>query len=211
MKLSHRLRQLAATRHAPPELKARILAALDAEDRANSKVVPIASRIRWRLVGGGVLAAAAAAIILTISRPDEGAVAASFVQEHMRALTPGGAYEGSDLVAAANWLESQIGYPVDLPDIAEATLTGARVATIGSVRAAAVVYLLHGQRLTYLAMPEDTPPIDSDDVTTMASSGYHVAVWTESGGPRAVVAAMPEDEIAAVAEECKRKAAMLVL
>ena len=208
MKLSHRLRQLAATRHAPPELKERILAALDAEDRANSKVVPIASRIRWRLVGGGVLAAAAAAIILTISRPD---VAASLVQEHLRALTPDGAYEGSDLVAAANWLESQIGYPVDIPDIAEARLTGARVATIGSVRAAAVVYQLHGQRLTYLAMPEDTPPIESDDVTTMASSGYHVAVWTESGGPRAVVAAMSEDEIAAVAEECKRKAAMLVL
>lgn len=208
MKLSHRLRQLAATGHAPPELKERILAALDAEDRANSKVVPIASRIRWRLVGGGVLAAAAAAIILTISRPDEGAI---FVQEHLRALTPDGAYEGSDLVAAANWLESQIGYAVDLPDIAEATLTGARVATIGSVRGAAVVYLLHGQRLTYLAMPEDTPPIESDDVTTMASSGYHVAVWTESGGPRAVVAAMSEDEIAAVAEECKQKAAMLVL
>jgi anti-sigma factor RsiW len=103
-----------------------------------------------------------------------------------------------------------MGYHIDVPAISNAVLIGGRVVDLNHLPAAAVIYTMHGKQLTYFAMPTANllgTTISNDRVRAVSSGGFNVATWTEAGAARAVVAAMDEKEVVAVARECRQKAA----
>jgi anti-sigma factor RsiW len=160
--------------------------------------------------------AAVAAILLVVTIPTrstdfptQSAVAPLVTQATMGLSSPD-ALASSDPEQLSSWLESQMGYPIEVPAIANAILMGARVAELNHTLAAAVMYTIHGRQLTYFAMPRAVllgNMISGGGVRSVSAGEFNVATWTESGAARAVVAAMDENDVVAVAKECRRKAA----
>jgi anti-sigma factor RsiW len=119
------------------------------------------------------------------------------------------ALSSSQATEVERWLESRVGYRVDVPLISEAHLKGGLVLDDHGVATAAVTYRLHGKPLTYLAVPTARimgRPVDNADIEMTTVDGLIVATWTERGTARAVMAPIPEGELATVARECKKNA-----
>ena len=137
-------------------------------------------------------------------------MAMPFVTEAARVLTPAASFRSNEFAEVEAWLASNVGSPVRLPDITDATLMGGRVVSMNGVPTAAAVYEFHGMPLTYFALPTSGVAgreIETDDgIVELAAEGYEVAMWGEPEGVRAVVAPMPRDEVRAVAVECRNKA-----
>ncbi|NIM51858.1 MAG: hypothetical protein GTO22_21870 [Gemmatimonadales bacterium] len=203
--LGRRLERLAATaRMAPPHLKDRIREALAQEAARLSR----RRRLRFFAGGGATVAAAAVMVFALLGAPAQDPLAQPLAREAGIGLAKAAAIESSDTLALAAWLESEVGYRVDIPAITDAELVGATVADLGSVKGAAVVYDYHGAALTYFALPVGDVmglPVPSDTLTTAAAGGYQVALWTEHGAARAVAAPMPRQAVLQVAEECRGK------
>jgi anti-sigma factor RsiW len=190
------------------------MAALDAEDRAAAAIAAVRNQ-RWHILGWGSMVAAAAVILLVVSIPTRSTdpiqnAVAPLVDQASIGLRSTGALESSDPAQLGSWLESQMGYHIDVPAISNAVLIGGRVVDLNHLPAAAVIYTMHGKQLTYFAMPTANllgTTISNDRVRAVSSGGFNVATWTEAGAARAVVAAMDEKEVVAVARECRQKAA----
>jgi hypothetical protein len=206
VKLSYRLRSLSAI-EAPPNIRAGILAALDAEGAI--AVQPWSAN--WRALTGWrwmMLAAAAVALLFAgnLARESED-VAAPLVDQALVGLSGSGSLISSDAAILARWLEAQVGHPVDVPQIANASLKGARIATMNGVDAVAVSYLMDGKELTYFAMPSAEimgEAVTNMQVRTTSAGGFNVATWTEQGAARALVAQMNGRRLEVVAKQCKR-------
>lgn len=203
--LGRRLGRLAEVR-APLGLDQRIQESL-AEHESD---LTVRRRTRWLAGTGTVLVAAAAAITLMLARPSVPAeVAQPLVAEARIGLEVTDAIASSNPGEVSSWLESQVGYEVTVPDITDALLLGGRVAELGGSKSAAIVYLFHGMPVSYFALPTNDvmgKPIRSEKVIPITSDGYEVALWSEQGSARAVVAPMPREEVVQLAEECRRKA-----
>ncbi len=209
--ISERVRRAAAGQQASQELRQRLRAALEVEAVPTAPPPEAKRRFAWKLVAGiGSLVAAAAVLVLAVTLPGSmGHVAQPLVQQALVGLSTEGTMSSSDTEELEDWLESKVGYRVEIPVISDAVLVGGRVADLGGIRTAVVTYVLRGRPLTYFAMPSAEvlgSRITHEDVETVSSNGYHVATWMERGAARAVVAPLPRNELAAVAEECKRMA-----
>ena len=207
--LDQRLGRLARARSVPAGLRERVRSAITDE-----AVISIAHRRAWWLTGAGTaLLAAAAALVLVLTRPSMPPhVAQPLVAEARAGLDDGGAvFTSSDVEQVEAWLENHVGYPVVVPEITDALLKGGRIAEIGGTKGAAVVYLMHGRPISYFALASNQVmgrPVRGDRVIPVSSDGYEVALWSERGFARAIVAPMPRSDVVAIAEECRRKAAM---
>ncbi len=156
------------------------------------------------------MATAAAVILLaTTQLPRGNALALPLVEAARSQLAQTTMFETGHIRAAESWLEREIGYPVLVPDIPEAVLVGARVSDVGGQRSAIVVYLSRGMPVTYFALPTGQVmgrPVHDRGVISGASDGYEVALWTEQGRTRAIVAPMSRQEVIEIANECRSKA-----
>ena len=201
--LGRRLDRLAASaRHAPPHLEAQIRAALAQESARQSR------RRRLGFYSGVGATLTAATVVLALFAPVGGdPLAQPLAREAQLGLARVAAVESSDTVSLVEWLQSEVGYQVDIPAISDAELVGATVAELGDVRGAAVVYQYRGAPLTYFALPAGDVmgrPVP-DGLTAAAANGYEVALWTERGATRAIAAPMPRQAVLQVAEECRGK------
>lgn len=168
--------------------------------------------------GLSVLALAAVAVLAVIlGRRGTGDMdlAMPFATEARREMAAGEMFRSSDPTAVATWLADEIGRPVLIPDITGASVAGGRVVDMDGMRTAAVLYEMHGMPLTYFDVPAHHMAgrdLSNETGIRMAGvEGYVVAVWSERQGVRAVAAPMPEEDMRAVAEECKNKATMRAL
>jgi anti-sigma factor RsiW len=196
---SHLQRRLAplAMVAAPASVRRRISRALRTEDRATPRLLH-----RWAWVP-----MAAAAALFFLVRPAVPTTVASGLATTARAgldsmlLRPewtATQYE--------TWLEAQLGFDVDIPDIDGAMLVGARVATMDGQTGAAVAYLQDGMPVTYFRLPSDRVfggPVRAGRVRTASTDGYQVAVWREGPTARAVVSPLPRRALASIAKECQ--------
>lgn len=194
---------------APPQLRARILATLEREATA----VTVRRRAGW-MAGAGTALLAAAAIVLLVGRGPEPATLASPLVAHVQGVledTQG--ITSSDIAEIERWFVESMGHPVVVPDIGDAYLLGGRVVALNGTQAAVVVYLYQGRPLTYFALPTDDllgVTLRGDEVMATSVEGYEVALWTESGKARAVVARMSRAAVVDVAKECRDKALIRV-
>lgn len=205
--LAQRLRHLNDGVTAPSTLAQRIRGAL-----ADETVLHAAGRSRW-LRRGGIALVAAAALLLLFFRPAgvPPEVAQPLVREAQAMATQQDGYTSSDIGELEAWLELQVGYPVNIPDISGAYLVGARVATLDGAKTAAAVYIFEGMPLTYFALPSGQVlgrEVRGSRVRAISADGYNVALWIEPGGARAIVAPIPRDRVVGIAEECRNKSAL---
>lgn len=203
--LAARLRRLRAT-VVPDTTRARLERALAAERGRRRKR-------QWLVAGGGaaVVAAAAALVLLISPPPMPEAATRPLVVEASAGLLDDAMVSG-ELSHVEQWLGQQVGYAVELPEIDEAVVVGGRVAVVGGTPIPVAFYLLRGTPISYFALPTGDvmgAPVPGTDVVTVSSDGYEVAVWSERGFARALVAPLPRREMVAIAKECKRKALML--
>jgi anti-sigma factor RsiW len=200
--LGRRLDRLAATaRTAPPHLEARIRGILKQESARRGR------RRRISFFAGGATLATATVALALLGTPASDSLAPPLAREAQLGLAKVVAIESADTAALVEWLQSEVGYQVDIPAISNAELVGATVAELGDVRGAAVVYQYRGASLTYFALPAGEllgRPVPTG-LTAATANGYEVALWTEQGAARAVAASMPRQAVLQVAEECRGK------
>ncbi len=193
-----------ATVTAPAGLRARIAAALETARPARGR--------RWAVAGVSA-ALAAAALGLVVLRPTSVPPEATrpLVVEARVGLDEA-AMASSDLAQIEAWLAERLGYRVVVPDITDATPVGARIATLGGASIPMAVYVYaNGMPLSYFALPSGElmgVPVPGRDVLAVSSNGHQVALWTEQGLVRAVVAPMHREALIEIARECQRKAAL---
>jgi len=196
-----RLTTWARRTRTPQHLREGILTSLRGEERR---------RIRGRrlAVGGGGGLIAAGLLFVVLSGSPASRLAEPLAKEARIAVTTAAiAIESSDPAVVRQWLNAHVGFPIDLPSISGAVLTGARVVEWSGAPSAAIVYHYHGKPLTYFARsPEEPTRIRlGSGVVAVSADGFGVAVWTERGSPRAVAGPMKGWEVRAIAEECRRQ------
>lgn len=199
--LAARLGRLAGTA-VPGSVRARVLHGLAPARRR----VPAA----WR-VTAGALAVAATLVLVVLTRGDGmERMIAPLAAEARAAELVGLAVSSPDAAVVGGWLAGALGSAVLVPAITDAELVGGRVAMIGGRPAAVVLYRMHGDPLSYFAMPEDAMNggLHPERIVVAQTANVEVAVWKEPGGIRAVAAAMPRETVMAVATECRAKATM---
>jgi anti-sigma factor RsiW len=207
--LGDRLARCART-PAPKGLHDRVAARLTTEPVVTLAPSPPRRRLRW-LAGGGALLAAAAVLVLFVTAPDvPGHIAQPLVQEAQRGATAL-TLATEDYSQLQAWFEDRVGYAVHIPEIADANLVGGRLTELAGIQTVAVLYLYHDAPITYFAWPTATvmgSEVPGDRIVSASADGHELAVWTERGYARAVVAAMPKGDVMGFAIECRAKAMM---
>ena len=199
LRLAARLRSIADSQRAPRHLRERIYAGIAAEASAERR-----QQFRWALVGSGaggafLAAAAAFAIWLAVPTARPPLQAESWVDIALNRVTGGAMMQTDEPESLRFWLESQVDYEVDVPDIPDAVLRGGRLAYVGGIRGAAVEYDVHGQHLVYLMVPQgsvmDMLASQGDTMLTWSARGYQIVMWTQGRGTRALLGPLPHTEL----------------
>ena len=208
LRLAARLRSIADSQRAPRHLRERIYAGIAAESSAERR-----QQFRWALVGSGAggaffAAAAAFAIWLAVPAAQPPLQVESWVDIALNRVTGGAMMQTDEPESLRSWLESQVDYEVDVPDIPDAVLRGGRLAYVGGIRGAAVEYDVHGQHLVYLMVPHgsvmDMLASQGDTVLTWSSRGYQIVMWKQGSGTRALLGPLPQKELYQIADHCRR-------
>lgn len=216
MRLSSRLRLLGAQR-APTALVLRITYALDSEAQgAGRRPATRSIWLRWgrRPLVAALTSVAVGAVVLgvlssdSVPTPQEPNVQFSTA---LRMPQVAG-LRSSDSRHVSDWIAAKLGYELTVPEILGAELIGARLLRSGDETIAAADYRMHGKILSYLVLSTPSifgPPIAGDSVLQYSDGHHNLAAWSENGRTLAVVSQLPENDVAAVALECKRTTAAL--
>lgn len=198
------IRRAAAGAPTPPELRARILAALDREDRA-AHGTPSRQQRRWHFpslwfgAAGGVGAAAIAATLafVMLSAP-----AAPLLEEllnaHQQSLLPSHLIEvvSTDQHTVKPWFAGHADVSPVVADLASQgyQLIGGRADYLERQRAAVVVYQ-HGSHVINVFSWAGTPRAIPGNTTR---DGYHVACWRAGNLDYCAVSDMGWEDLSAL-------------
>lgn len=156
------------------------------------------------------MAAAAAAMVFWLSGPaDPLEVVSPFVAQAIGERPASQSMVTGDAAPLEEWFASQMGESVHVPLIPDAQLVAGAVASVEGMRSAAVRYRVRGTALTYFALPAGQMiarmPVADDEMVSLTSGDYEVVVWGEAGSARVLVAALPRDQLQAIAVHCRMK------
>lgn len=159
------------------------------------------------------MAAVAAAVALAVlTRGDDmGEMAAPFASAARATNSSSLGMTTANHGSLERWFAATLGGRVGVPAITGAELVGGRVAVIEGRPAAVVLYRMHGDPVTYLALRDGDgggETLSAERIMMAEAGDVQVALWREAGGVRAIAAAMPPDDVMAVAMECRQKALM---
>lgn len=176
--ISDVLRQRVPAWRAPGALRARIAAALDAEE-ATRVVVPFRRRNFWigALSGAGATAAAASVALLLMLPPSAETLAQSVTDDHTRALMSGTLIQvaSSSHHVVKPWFAGRVDVSPPTPDFPgqDFVLAGGRVDRVAGTPAAVVVYR-HGRHAIDLFVWPDKGSALPGNATR---HGYHAIFW----------------------------------
>lgn len=197
-RLGERLARISRTA-APDALRARMQKRIRQDRR----------RMFGTWAGAGAVALAATLVILVLGRrPDMRRMAAPFATAARATDSASLAMPTNSPAALDAWFSATLGGNVNVPAIAGAELVGGKIETISGRPAAVALYRMHGDPLTWIAVPDSAggAGVMGRDIRMAETDGLRVALWREPGGLRAVAAAMPQNDVMAVATECRARA-----
>jgi len=205
--IAGRLRDISENQKPPGNLREHVLAAIDREEnvaprRTRKPVTP------WPALGGLVAAAAALAIWIGVRPPSsQDDLMGSTVAAAIQGAPTSDALITSESRSLQDWFQTRSIPLFDIPVIEDAQLTGGRVIQLAGRRSAAVDFVKDGLQLTYVMAPvlEWLEELPAEDIMTMSSDGYEIALWEEDGTTRAVFSSMPRRQVLEIAEQCKYK------
>lgn len=117
-------------------------------------------------------------------------------------------FSSADAREIKQWLESYVDYAVEVPAIRNASLAGGHILRSGNANAIAVSYTLRGRPLLYMVLPTSRVlgrQLHEAMVDTMVLEGFSAISWLESGNARVLLAPMSGEDVAAVAEQCRKR------
>ncbi len=210
MRISDRVQQLNLPL-APIELRRRIADALDAEDRRLFIAPPARQRPRvwlrrWSLALATLTAGLVVVALLQRLQYDSLPPSPSGLMGLPRLAE----LPSNDALEVKRWLESYVDYPVDVPTIRDARLSGGQVLRLDHANAVAVTYQLQGRPLTYMVMPTARVmgrQLAAGVIDTISLHGFNAVTWVETGSARVLMAPMPRQHVAEMAEQCRKGAA----
>jgi anti-sigma factor RsiW len=175
---------------APPQLRARVLRALDDESRKSAAPAMPPRRAPWRLPSFwvGTLAGVAAALLATVGLPllaptSAAALPDELVAAHVHSLLPQQliAVVSTDRHTVKPWFAGHADVSPVVADFAAQgyRLVGGRADVVARQRAAVVVYAHGAHIINVFSWVAGAEPLPAD--TT--ESGYHLAFW-QSGNLR---------------------------
>jgi anti-sigma factor (TIGR02949 family) len=184
------LRQELPRDSAPPQLRARVLRALDVESRKSAASAKPSRRAPWRLPSFwlGTLAGVAAALLATVGLPllaptSSAALPDELVAAHVHSLLPQQliAVVSTDRHTVKPWFAGHADVSPAVADFAAQgyRLVGGRADVLARQRAAVVVYAHGAHIINVFSWVAGAGPLPAD--TTR--SGYHLAFW-QSGNLR---------------------------
>ena len=205
-RLAGRLRRIAETQRAPLRLREQVFADLAADQPGTRH------RFRWDLLAagfGGALISAAAALTIWLATPNPTRAGADtpWLDIALNQVTGDATFLTNEPTALRTWLEARVSHDIDVPAIPNAKLKGGRLAYIAGIRGAAVEYTLNDVPLTYVMIPNDVINMFAeagDSVVIWSVRGQRIVMWSQGGDTRALVAAIPRDELLEIAEHCRR-------
>jgi mycothiol system anti-sigma-R factor len=200
--VSSNMRRLELGYAAPEALRARIAAALEAE-QAQQTEGAVARRVtrgpaRWFMLAGWPVALAASALLATVMLQQRSQEADQVVAAHVRSLL---ANHLSDVVSSSHhtvkpWFAGRIDFSPPVPDLTSLgfELVGGRLDYVDHQQVAAIVYRKHGHIINVLAsLPgRDTPNLPH----TTRVQGYSVRSWRQAGLNLAAVSDIDPSELA---------------
>jgi len=216
VKLSNRL-QLLRGSHCPTNLRARIIQALDAEDLRTERTAvaqpfPITNRrliARARNPLWTLALAAGTALAIAVpfrDRPLDDRQLPSGTE--LMELSQLAEISSADAREIKQWLESYVDYPVEVPAIRNASLSGGSILRSGNTNAVAVSYTLRGRPLTYVVLPTARVlgrQLEEARVDTIVLEGFNAITWVETGTARVLLAPMSSEVVAGLAEQCRKR------
>ena len=129
-------------------------------------------------------------------------VLSSIVEDHVR-VRSGNGLASSDSLEVARWLADRLPFAVQIPIFPEARLEGARLLFVNRQSGAAVEYAIGGESLSYYVLPSSGGgTVVPRQIRVTSRSGYHLATWEDAGLTHALVAALPEPRLLALARYC---------
>lgn len=192
---------------APVAVRDRLFKAI-ARARTGTARIPRAIAWHRRLVSGLVAAVLLGGVWLgyvalrSHVTPDSDSLSA-IVEDHVRAQS-GAGLVSDDSLEVTQWLASRLSFAVQVPIFPEARLAGARVFLTHDRQPGAVIeYEIGDESLSYYVFPTAgkglSPP---RQIRLVSRLGYRVAGWDDAGLTHALVAALPEPRLLALAQYC---------
>ncbi|MBI4539395.1 MAG: hypothetical protein HY704_07800 [Gemmatimonadetes bacterium] len=208
--IAGQINDLAPRVGAPAAVKERILGALA---RERLRTTGTSSRRRWWLGFAGVGAAAAASVALWLSLGERSTTAptlllSAIAEDHIRTLQHA-EIDSPDRAEVREWLAERIPFAVEIPDLPDASLLGARLCLLGGERGAVLRYRVDGRSVSYYLMPDDSPEsaaIDPSAFQHGTEAGFKVVAWRNAGMIHALVGDLPEARLTELAIFCQHQA-----
>jgi anti-sigma factor RsiW len=212
--LQARIRAEAPRHSAPPELRARVLATLDAvRASAPALVRPRAANGRWRWLSGGALAGCAATVLAWVVgtavidwRANED-VAVEAVSMHVRATLGNQQIQvaSSDRHTVKPWLSARLDYSPPVRDFAQDgfALIGGRIDYLDRHPVATLVYRVRNHTIDVYVRPE-TARAPPSALRTIR--GFNVAHATGSGMDWLAVSDVNPEELTGFVDKLAREA-----
>jgi anti-sigma factor (TIGR02949 family) len=211
--LRSRIRAEVPRYSAPPELRARVLATLDAVRASTpAPVQPRSGRERWRWLSGGALAGCAATVLAWVVgttvvdwRANED-LAVEAVSMHVRATLGNQQIQvaSSDRHTVKPWLSARLDYSPPVRDFAQDgfALIGGRIDYLDRHPVATLVYRVRNHTIDVYVRPE-TARAPPSGLRTIR--GFNVAHATGSGMDWLAVSDVNPEELAAFVRKLARE------
>ena len=190
----------APVEEAPPELRARVHAAV-ARARAEA-TMPGRSRARTvrRLAAGGLLAAAALLSVVQVQHSRD--PLSTIARDHARTVAASNTGTANP-AAVGRWLTGRVRFAVSVPPLPGAALRGARVYELAGRRGASVEYDVNGVTLTYVVVPSSEPPPELPArFHHSRRAGFGVVSWHDRGLLHVLVGDLSDAELGMLARAC---------
>jgi hypothetical protein len=161
---------------------------------------------RWAALAALTALAAGLIVVWGSRRGDGPDPIAGFAEDHMRATRGEGIVSG-DSAVVARWLASRVPFAMDVPQLPNLELRGARLCIMEGRRCGVVEYSAEGRSVSYFVVPAWSGPATlprQGEVRLISRDGYHVAAWGEPGLVHALVGDLPEATLVQLARLCMR-------
>ncbi len=174
----------------PPASRKKILQALAAVRSPSRQRMPAVAAVAVL----GVIGLAAAVLVYEFNLRDEDRpIATDLVEDHIRYLTHPDRKSDADLAQLSAYINAYVDFPLELPEIAGASLTGVRRCFLVDRRAALALYDTPAGPATYFIVVADglqtpgTRCAGDARLFCAATHGYRIVSWEEAGLLHAVV------------------------
>jgi len=201
------MRQLARLIHehaprpvAPREVRERLFRAIARVRSGSTAAQHRWTRIRWGGLAAGIAAALALALWHQRGPVDQGAVVA-YAEDHVRAIR-GEGIVADDRAAVSQWLADRLSFIMDVPDLPELRLKGARLCIMDGRRGGVVEFETQGHFISYYVVPDPHPPTETGPAKFRKAShdGYRIVAWHEPGLVHVLVGDLPEASLIDLAQ-----------